>query len=142
MKAVAVILVEVVEGSEGRLARRGRIGRGQESAAILSIQVEVRPAGRQRHVDEAIDDVTPSIEIRRRLQQEVGPNNEQVVSNYFSAGNTFHEPDASYDALNQQTLFLYNAYGQITEILWPTGLTTTNAYFGSGPSLNRLASTG
>ncbi len=73
--------------------------------------------------------------------QEVGPNNEQVVSNYFSVGNTFHQPDASYDALNQQTLYTYNANRELTGVLRPSGLTTTNLYFTSGSAVNRLQTT-
>ncbi|HEY5915235.1 MAG TPA: hypothetical protein VJA21_31970, partial [Verrucomicrobiae bacterium] len=69
---------------------------------------------------------------------EVGPENEQVVSNYFSAGNTIHLPDASSDALNQQTTYAYNSYGLVTSIHGPAGLTTTNTYVPSGNGLNRL----
>jgi RHS repeat-associated protein len=72
------------------------------------------------------------------LLQRVGPNNEQVVSNYFSAGNTFHQPDAKYDALNQQTAYTYNSSRQVTSVTPPTLLTTTNLYFTSGSSMNRL----
>ena len=33
---------------------------------------------------------------------QIGPQGEQVVSNYFNA---YHQPLASYDALNQATLY-------------------------------------
>jgi RHS repeat-associated protein len=72
------------------------------------------------------------------LLQQVGPNNEQVVSNYFAAGNTSHLPDASYNALNEQTLFTYNANKQRTSVTSPTLLITTNVYFSSGAAINRL----
>lgn len=75
------------------------------------------------------------------LQQQVGANNEQVVSNYFSSGNVYHQPDASYDALNQQTAYLYNATRQVAQISRPSGLTTTNAYFSSGTYSNWLSTT-
>ena len=75
------------------------------------------------------------------LLQSLGPNGEQVVSNYFAAGNPFHAPDATYDALNQATLYTYNSHGQVTSIKTPAGLTTTNLYFSSGDSLNRLSTT-
>jgi YD repeat-containing protein len=75
------------------------------------------------------------------LYQWVGPNNEQVVSNYFSTGNTFHKPDASYDALGQQTTFTYNSYGQVTQISRPTGLATINIYAAAGPGINRITNT-
>lgn len=60
------------------------------------------------------------------LQQWLGPNGEQVLSNYFSPTNVIHSPDASYDALNQQTVFTHNTFGQVTQISRPTGLTTVN----------------
>jgi RHS repeat-associated protein len=69
-----------------------------------------------------------------------GPNGEQVVSNYFAPVNTIHQPDASYDALNQPTAYTYNSFGQLTSVKSPTGLTTTNLYFSGGPGLNRLSS--
>ena len=72
------------------------------------------------------------------LLQWVGPQGEQVVSNYF-LGNPTHEPNASYDALNEGTLYTYNSYGQVTSIQNPAGLTTTNIYYSSGSSTNRLA---
>jgi RHS repeat-associated protein len=75
------------------------------------------------------------------LQQWIGPDGEQVVSNYFSLGNYYHEPDASYDALNEATLYTYNTGGQITSIQNPAGLTTTNNYNTSGAGRNRLATT-
>jgi RHS repeat-associated protein len=72
------------------------------------------------------------------LLQQVGPLNEQIISNYFATGNTFHEPNASYDAFNQQTLYTYNANGQLTSVTPPTLLTTTNSYFTSGAGINRV----
>src|SRR5207249_2139564 len=62
------------------------------------------------------------------LLQQVGPLGEQVISNYFSTGNTFHQPDASYDALNQATVYTYNANRQVSSRKTPAGLTTTNIY--------------
>jgi RHS repeat-associated protein len=73
------------------------------------------------------------------LVQWVGPNGEQVVSNYFAIGNTTHQPDASYDALNQATTYTYNGFGQLTSVKSPAGLTTTNIYVSGGDSANRLA---
>jgi len=64
------------------------------------------------------------------LVQQIGPNHEQVVSNYFN--NTLHQPDASYDALNQETLYTYSANRQLTSVKNPSQLTTTNVYFSSG----------
>jgi RHS repeat-associated protein len=75
------------------------------------------------------------------LQQWVGPNGEQILSNYFASGNIIHKPDATYDALNRQTLFTYNANGQVTQIQRPSGLTTTNTYATAGTALNRLTNT-
>jgi YD repeat-containing protein len=75
------------------------------------------------------------------LLQEVGPNVEQVIRNYFASGNSLHLPDASYDALNQETLYSYNTYGQLTGIQRPGGLVTTNVYFTSGDDVSRLAYT-
>jgi RHS repeat-associated protein len=75
------------------------------------------------------------------LVQQVGPLGEQVVSNYFTGVNTIHQPDATYDALVQETVFKYNAYGQVTYIHRPTGLTTTNLYGAAGNALNRLTNT-
>src|SRR5262249_27465399 len=70
------------------------------------------------------------------LVQEIGPNAEQVVSNYF--GNSYHQPDASYDALNQETKFTFNSLRQLTSVRRPSGLTITNLYFTSGEASNRL----
>jgi YD repeat-containing protein len=75
------------------------------------------------------------------LLQQVGPLAEQVISNYFIAGNTFHQPDASYDALNQATVYTYNAKRQVTSRKTPAGLTTTNIYFTSGTASNFLDKT-
>jgi RHS repeat-associated protein len=69
----------------------------------------------------------------------LGVYGEQVVSNYF--GNSYHQVDASYDALNQETRYTYNADRQMTSIVRPSGLTTTNYYFASGPSEGRLEQT-
>ncbi len=69
----------------------------------------------------------------------IGPQGEQVVSNYF--GNAYHQPDASYDALNQETRYTYNGYRQFTSLKTPGGLTTTNIFFTSGASANRLDKT-
>src|SRR5262249_50864572 len=75
------------------------------------------------------------------LLQQVGPLGEQVISNYFSANNTFHQPDRTYDALNQETVFTYNANRQVTQIQTPAGLTTVNTYFTSGTDIGRLSTT-
>ena len=75
------------------------------------------------------------------LLQWLGPEGEQVVSNYFAPGNTIHLPNASFDALNQETDYTYNAYGQITSVITPAGLTTTNLYYSSGASIDRLQTT-
>jgi RHS repeat-associated protein len=72
------------------------------------------------------------------LIQQVGPRNEQVLSNYF--GNAHHQPDASYDALNQETLYTYNGARQVSTIVRPTGLTTVNTYL-TGGDVNRLGQT-
>ena len=69
----------------------------------------------------------------------LGPQNEQVVSNYF--GSAYHQPDASYDALNQETRYTYNASRQLTSRKGSGGLTTTNIYFPSGSSLGHLDKT-
>jgi len=74
------------------------------------------------------------------LLQWIGPKNEQVLSNYFAAGNVYHQPDAAYDALNQATSYTYNGNRQVTSISRPTGLTITNIYFSSGTYINWLAS--
>lgn len=73
------------------------------------------------------------------LVLQIGPTGEQVVSNYF--GNSYHQVDASYDALNQETRFAYNANRQLTSLVRPGGLTTTNIYFASGDNENRLDKT-
>ena len=72
------------------------------------------------------------------LVMQIGSQGEQVVSNYF--GNAYHQVDASYDALNQGTLYTYNANRQLTSVKTPGGLTTTNFYFTSG-SVDRLDKT-
>src|SRR5690606_8246144 len=56
----------------------------------------------------------------------IGPEGDQVVSNYVN--NAYHQVDATYDALDQETLLTYNADRQLTSIIRPTGLTTTNIY--------------
>jgi RHS repeat-associated protein len=73
------------------------------------------------------------------LVLQIGPQGEQVVSNYF--GNSYHQVDASYDVLNQETRYTYNGYRQLTSLKTPSGLTTTNIYFSSGASANRLDKT-
>ena len=55
-----------------------------------------------------------------------------AVSNYFAEGNLFHQPDATYDALGQETRYTYNENGQVTSIHRPGGLTTTNIYYADG----------
>ena len=60
------------------------------------------------------------------MTRHVGPQGEQVVSNYFNA---YHQPLASYNALNKATTYTYNANHQITSAVRPSGLTTTNYYF-------------
>jgi RHS repeat-associated protein len=72
------------------------------------------------------------------LVQHVGPFSEQVSSNYFN--NTHHQPDATYDAVNQQTLYTYNAARQVSTVVRPTGLTTINSYL-TGADVNRLGQT-
>ena len=62
---------------------------------------------------------------RSALTQGDGPNGEQVVSNYLASGNIYHQPDASYDALNQETRFTYDANRLLTSVHRPSGLTTT-----------------
>jgi len=74
------------------------------------------------------------------LKQQIGPQGEQVVSNYFG-NNSHHNPDASYDALNQETLMTYNASWQLTSTKTPAGLTTTNTYFLFGAHASRLDTT-
>ena len=78
---------------------------------------------------------------RLDLVQVVSPNQEQVVSNYFASGNLIHLPDASYDALAQETKYQYNGYGQLVIKQSPTGLTTSNYYVPSGDGIYRLALT-
>ena len=73
------------------------------------------------------------------LLQAIGPQSEQVISNYFNSAP--HLPDASYDALNQETHYTYNTNFQITSVIRPTGLTTTNIYFTSGLDVGRLDTT-
>jgi RHS repeat-associated protein len=70
--------------------------------------------------------------------QQIGPTGEQVVSNYF---NGYHQPLASYNALNEATLFTYDANHLLIKVVRPSGLTTTNIYFPSGPNINRLDTT-
>jgi RHS repeat-associated protein len=70
------------------------------------------------------------------LVQEIGPAGSQVVSNYFN--NSYHQPDATYDALNQETKYTYNGYRQLTQVQRPSGLTTVNVYYSSGTDANRL----
>jgi RHS repeat-associated core domain len=69
----------------------------------------------------------------------IGPQSEQVVSNYFS--NTHHQPDRSYDALSQETRYTYNANWQLTKTVNPAGLTTTNIYLTADPGSNMVGTT-
>jgi len=64
------------------------------------------------------------------LTLHVGVSGEQVVSNWFN--NIYHQPDASYNALGEETKFTYNGDRQLTSVRRPSGLTTTNIYFPSG----------
>jgi len=65
----------------------------------------------------------------------VGSDSGQVVSNYF---NGYHQVLASYDALNQETVYTYDGTTrQLSSISRPTSLTTTNIYNGN----NRLEKT-
>lgn len=73
------------------------------------------------------------------LELHLGPQGEQVVSNYF--GNAYHQVDASDDALDQETRFTYNGSRQLTSIQRPSGLTTTNFYFSGGGAAGRLEKT-
>lgn len=72
------------------------------------------------------------------LVQHIGPEGYQILSNYFNA---YHQPLASYDALNQATLYTYNTNHQVTSVVTPAGLTTINTYYSSGTDSNRLQST-
>jgi RHS repeat-associated protein len=72
------------------------------------------------------------------MTRQIGPLGEQVVSNRFDA---FHHATNSFDALNQLTKDTYNANGQLTSIVRPTGLTTTNLYFSGGVGIGRLDTT-
>ena len=62
----------------------------------------------------------------------------QVLSNIFNA---YHQVATNYDAAGQPTTYTYNPNGQLTSICTPSGLLTTNVYFGSGADVNRLAAT-
>ncbi len=73
------------------------------------------------------------------LLQQIGPLGEQVVSNYVS--NSFHQPDISYDALDQATHYAYNSDRRVTSLSLPSGLTTTNIYLTSGSDSGLLATT-
>jgi YD repeat-containing protein len=73
------------------------------------------------------------------LTLHIGPDNSQVVSNYFNA---YHQVLASYDALNQATAYTYDSTTRsLTSISRPTGLVTTNVYYSSGSSAGRLQKT-
>ena len=72
------------------------------------------------------------------MTRHVGPQGEQVVSNYFNA---YHQPLASYNALNEATLYTYNVNHQVTSIVGRSGLTTTNYYFATVADTNRLHKT-
>jgi RHS repeat-associated protein len=68
-----------------------------------------------------------------------GPLGEQVVMNRYLS--TQHQPDASFDALNQETRYTYNANHQVVTVSYPTGLTTSNIYFTGGAAVNQLQTT-
>jgi RHS repeat-associated protein len=53
----------------------------------------------------------------------------QVSSNSYNAN---HEVTASYDALNEETFYTYNANQQLTSTAFPSGLVTTNIYGSDG----------
>ena len=59
----------------------------------------------------------------------------------FRPGNTNHLPDATFDALDQETAYTYNRHGQVTSIITPASLTTTNIYYTSVGSAGRLQTT-
>lgn len=62
----------------------------------------------------------------------------QVVSNTYNA---FHQVLTNINALGEKTIFDYNSNQQLSRIQWPSGLTTTNIYYASGPYSNWLAQT-
>ncbi|HEX5222240.1 MAG TPA: hypothetical protein VFZ59_21985 [Verrucomicrobiae bacterium] len=72
------------------------------------------------------------------LLRHVGADGNQVLSNYFNA---YHQALVSYNALNEATVYTYNGNRQLTSVLTPAGLTTTNIYFPSGDDAGRLDKT-
>ena len=62
----------------------------------------------------------------------------QVTSNAYNA---YHQVVTNYNALNELTVFSYNANQQLASVKTPAGLTTTNIYFSSGSFTNWLAET-
>src|SRR6266542_2292981 len=72
------------------------------------------------------------------LVRHLGPNQEQVVSNYFNA---YHQPLASYNALNEATDYTYNANHHITSVVRTSGRTNTNYYIATQDDTNRLQKT-
>lgn len=59
----------------------------------------------------------------------------QVITNSWNAN---HQILTSFDALNEKTTFTYNSNKQLSSIIFPNGLITTNLYFSSGAASNRL----
>jgi len=53
----------------------------------------------------------------------------QVSSNAF---NSYHQVTTNFNALNEKTVYTYNASNQLTSITRPNGLVTTNLYFTAG----------
>src|SRR5439155_21124824 len=72
------------------------------------------------------------------LLRRIGPQGEQVSSNWFNA---YHQVLTNFNALDEKTIYTYNANRQLTSVLTPAGLTTTNIYFTAGASVNRLDKT-
>jgi RHS repeat-associated protein len=62
----------------------------------------------------------------------------QVASNSYNA---YHQVLTHFNALAEKTTFTYNSIHQLTSVKWPSGLTTTNLYFTSGPGSNWLSQT-
>jgi len=61
----------------------------------------------------------------------------QVVNNVFNA---YHQVLTNFNALNEQTIYNYDANQRLQTINRTTGLITTNIYFNSGTDSNRLKS--
>jgi len=72
------------------------------------------------------------------LLTETNASGFQVSSNYYNA---YHQVLTNYNALNETTIYTYDANRQLTSIRRPSGLTTTNLYFTGGTSANRLDQT-